>query len=176
MGKILITGTGRAGTSFLVQLLTNLGEDTGFYKGVKLDNNCNAGLEHKENSKHRVIKNPEFALRIPNIKLTVDIEHVLIPIRELSKTALSRARIGQGDGGLWNAKDFHEQEDFNARLLYKLIFDCTRLDIPFTLIDFDRMMNDSNYLYSQLSNCFDFSIEEFNAYYYSLVDAKKIHF
>jgi len=42
---VLITGTGRAGTSLLVQILTELGLDTGFKKGVKLDAKSNAGLE-----------------------------------------------------------------------------------------------------------------------------------
>ena len=176
MSKILITGTGRAGTSFLVQLLTNLGEDTGFPKGIKLDPKCNAGLEHRENSKHRVIKNPEFALRIPDLNKKIEIEHIFIPIRELAKTALSRASIGSGDGGLWNASDMATQEEFNAKLMYKLIFDCNRLGIEYTLIDFDGMMNDSDYLFSCLYKCFDFTEDEFKACYYSLIDHSKIHF
>lgn len=176
MGKVLITGTGRAGTSFLVQLLTNLGEDTGFQRGVKLDSKCNAGLEQKEDSKHRVIKNPEFALRIPDINKKIEIEHIYIPIRELSKTALSRARIGSGDGGLWNASDLTSQEDFNARLFYKLINDCIRLEIEFTLIDFDKMTQNPDYLFSKIYKSFNFIEEDFKACYYSLIDSSKIHF
>ena len=42
---IIISGTGRAGTTFLVQLLTELGLDTGFPKGQKIDQNSSAGLE-----------------------------------------------------------------------------------------------------------------------------------
>ena len=176
MGKILITGTGRAGTSFLVQLLTNLGEDTGFPKGVKLSDKCNAGLEHRENSKHRVIKNPEFALRIPDINKKIDIEHVLIPLRDITKASLSRAAIGKGDGGLWNASDLTEQEEFNRKLVCKLLHDCVRLGIEHTFIDFEGMMKDSDYLFHCLYKHFSFTEEEFKACYYSLIDYKKIHF
>ena len=176
MGKVLITGTGRAGTSFLVQLLTNLGEDTGFPKGVKLSKKCNAGLEYRENSKHHIIKNPEFALRIPQINRELEIDHIFIPIRELQKTALSRARIGDGDGGLWNATDLQEQEEFNAKLFYKLIYDCVRLGIDYTLIDFEGMTKDPDYLLECLSDYFEFNEGKFMACYYSLIDNSKIHF
>ena len=44
---IIITGTGRTGTTFLVQLLTNLGLETGFTRqNMALFENARAGLEH----------------------------------------------------------------------------------------------------------------------------------
>ncbi len=46
--RIIITGTGRAGTTFLMQLLTELGFDTGYSPGempAKIDQHCHAGLE-----------------------------------------------------------------------------------------------------------------------------------
>ncbi len=43
---IIISGTGRAGTTFLVQLLTELGLNTGFPNSqAQIDPNCNAGME-----------------------------------------------------------------------------------------------------------------------------------
>jgi hypothetical protein len=43
---IIITGTGRAGTTLLVQLLTVVGLDTGFSDvTADVDPNCNAGME-----------------------------------------------------------------------------------------------------------------------------------
>lgn len=48
--KVVITGTGRAGTTFLVQLLTELGFDTGFTPDEarrRVDARCQAGLEHQ---------------------------------------------------------------------------------------------------------------------------------
>ena len=61
--KVIITGTGRAGTTFLVRLLTELGLDTGYTR----DNwqkdyfaHCNAGLEHELNDPKApyIVKNP----------------------------------------------------------------------------------------------------------------------
>ncbi|HUJ43043.1 MAG TPA: hypothetical protein VLW52_05480 [Opitutaceae bacterium] len=47
--KVIITGTGRAGTTFLVHLLTELGLDTGYAPGAvreQIDPRCQAGLEN----------------------------------------------------------------------------------------------------------------------------------
>lgn len=46
--KVIITGTGRAGTTFLVQMLTELGLDTGYTveeSRQNVDRRCHAGLE-----------------------------------------------------------------------------------------------------------------------------------
>ena len=46
--KLVITGTGRAGTTFLVQLLTELGLDTGYAPGGGSEDyyeHCSAGME-----------------------------------------------------------------------------------------------------------------------------------
>lgn len=44
--QVIISGTGRAGTTFLIQLLTCLGFDTGFANvEAAIDPNCNAGME-----------------------------------------------------------------------------------------------------------------------------------
>ena len=62
---IVITGTGRAGTSFLVELLTNLGLDTG-YRSEELNkfkySLGRAGFENdirKENNPY-IVKDPVF--------------------------------------------------------------------------------------------------------------------
>ena len=58
---IIISGTGRAGTTFLVQLLTELGLDTGFPRAVsQTDANSNAGMELdiRDIKAPYIIKNP----------------------------------------------------------------------------------------------------------------------
>jgi hypothetical protein len=48
MNKILITGTGRCGTTFLIKLFSFLNFNTGFNKDnykVFIFSNCNSGLE-----------------------------------------------------------------------------------------------------------------------------------
>jgi hypothetical protein len=63
MEKILITGTGRCGTTFLIKLFSFLGYNTGYnrdnYKQY-IDSNCNSGMEKKYNENYYIIKNPQF--------------------------------------------------------------------------------------------------------------------
>jgi len=60
---VVISGTGRAGTTFLVALLTNLGFDTGFpekeIERLKSET-ARAGLEHyiREEGSPYIIKSP----------------------------------------------------------------------------------------------------------------------
>ena len=85
---ILITGTGRAGTTFLVQLLTLLGFDTGFTeKDFKtlIHPISLGGLEHdirKPGPKPYIIKSPWICDYIDEIMLNKDIviDHIIIPI------------------------------------------------------------------------------------------------
>lgn len=64
---VLITGTGRAGTTFLVLLFTFMGFDTGYtihnYQ-KKIYKNCGSGLEFNWNSQNFINKNPQFISKI----------------------------------------------------------------------------------------------------------------
>lgn len=63
MAKILITGTGRCGTTFLIKLFTFLGFDTGFNEtnyNNSISSNCNSGMEKKYTDRRSVLKNPTF--------------------------------------------------------------------------------------------------------------------
>ena len=67
--KVIISGTGRSGTTFLVHLLTELGLDTGITArnwGKKYFEHCNAGLEHEllDPETPYIVKNPAL-LRDP---------------------------------------------------------------------------------------------------------------
>jgi len=84
---ILITGTGRAGTSFLIELCTNLGLETGF--NAKDLNNKNkslgrAGLEKdiRDDECPYIVKNPWFCDYADEVFAREDIliEHIFIPI------------------------------------------------------------------------------------------------
>ena len=132
--KILITGTGRSGTSFLVQLMSFLGMETGYDKNVTYEQhpphnprNINAGLENQPltNEKVRIHKAPAFALVIDSIINNYKLDHVIIPIRNLQDSAKSRVESGL----LWphtftNAydkeKNLESQINFNSKLLYNL--------------------------------------------------------
>ena len=66
--KILVTGTGRAGTTLLMKLFTDLGLDTGFTQKVA-NNSPNEGLEKLNlNSDILIHKSPSFSLKIKDIQ------------------------------------------------------------------------------------------------------------
>jgi hypothetical protein len=99
---VIITGTGRTGTTFLVELLTNLGLDTGFStKDIpfKKRKEARAGLEHDLRRKGRafpyIVKNPMFCDYAEEIICRDDIiiEHIFVPIRELHAAAESRRYV-----------------------------------------------------------------------------------
>ena len=96
---LLISGTGRSGTSFLVRYLTALGLDTTLARqgdGAAWDQHANAGLEELPVIDHRnwpyVVKTPwlhqlvEQLLADPQIHL----DAVIIPVRPLMQVAASR--------------------------------------------------------------------------------------
>ena len=91
---VLISGTGRAGTTFLVQPLTELGFDTG--NGHYFEN-CRAGLEHvvlDENAPF-IVRSHIYAMRSKILLKTriKIIKHLIIPIRDLYFAAESRRNV-----------------------------------------------------------------------------------
>ena len=101
--KIVITGTGRAGTTFLIRLFTLLGLPTGFRpEHVSRIAGANAGMELKIEAAPLIIKNPEI-IRYLSLYVNKYSLYVIIPVRDMSAAAKSRVRNGRGVGGLWNA-------------------------------------------------------------------------
>lgn len=159
--KIIITGTGRAGTTFLVQLLTELGLDTGYTPDTWRNDyfeHCNAGLEHEiEDPKSpSIVKSPELSGRLPAIlaRGTVEITHALIPIRDLDAATRSRVRVG-GDGrtpgGLRDTRDPARQKSLLAENFHVLLHTLTTHEIPYTLLHFPRFATDADYAFKKLS-------------------------
>lgn len=70
MEKILITGTGRCGTTFLIKLFSFLDFDTGYNRNTYnsgICSNCNSGMENDYKSNIYILKNPTFIHDIENI-------------------------------------------------------------------------------------------------------------
>ncbi len=100
---LLISGTGRAGTSFLVKYFSALGFDTGLQKSGSQkgwDDTANAGLEHvpliqPDDDLPYVVKLPYiseyFAEIIESGRFAIDA--LLIPVRDLTDAASSRAIV-----------------------------------------------------------------------------------
>lgn len=158
--KIIITGTGRAGTTFLVQLLTELGLDTGYTPdtwGRDYDTHCAAGLEHEilgEDSP-RVVKNPALCETLPGLlaRGEIVVEHAFIPVRALDAAARSRIRIGgrgQTPGGLWGTPEPASQKAVLAENFHRLVHTLAQYEVPHTFLSFPRIVADASYAWRKL--------------------------
>lgn len=152
MKKILITGTGRCGTTFLIKLLTLLGLDTGYPASFQryVDSRCNSGMERSINDPPYVLKNPNFLESMASILQTVDVEHVILPLRDFEMSARSRALYQNHAGGFWNATTPTEQVDYYHKIISEYVLLMAQHDIPTIFLDFQRMVTDPMYLYQRL--------------------------
>lgn len=188
---VIISGTGRAGTTLLVQLFTAIGLDTGFNDiDSKIYSEPNAGMElnlRKENAPY-IVKDPRLCdyLEDAITKHDIIIDHAIIPVRDLYSSAESRRDVqrrtrewknnSNPPGGLWDTDRPEELEKVLGIKMHKLIHTITKYDIPFTLLDFPRFANDSEYLYNKLRFLFkDITFDKFTACYDKIVHTELIH-
>lgn len=161
---VIISGTGRAGTSFLVALLTKLGFDTGFTPAtLRLHPLSRAGLELdiRQPDAPYIVKNPWLsqtlseALNDPEIQ----IEHAIVPVRAFVAATASRRRVdrlakregAKLPGGLWLTDDPARQREMLERQFAKLFETLARHEIPVTLLWFPRLIQDAEYLFRQMA-------------------------
>jgi len=164
---VVISGTGRAGTTFLVQILTRLGLETGFSPNtVVLYEEARAGLENdiRDAGSPYIVKAPAFCDYAQEVlgREEIRIEHVFVPMRDLSAAAESRRlvvrrtdrsnglRPSQIAGGLWHTDEPGEQEGVLLQKLYKLMLALSDADVPLTLLRYPRLTRDRAYLYRKL--------------------------
>lgn len=179
---IVIEGTGRAGTSFLVQLLTRMGEDTGFTPGkekFKLD--IRAGCEflmgmegHHIEHAPRIFKSPAS---IENLRQyienkTIKVELFICPVRLMNWVVESRFKTG--------LRLQTQTKDALKEVLYRRLGELVEVavlhDIPMLFLKFPKIVKDCNYCYNQLSKYFDFDRKEFDKVYKKLANPKSIQF
>ena len=167
---IIISGTGRSGTTFLVQLLTALGLDTGFGDTTSaVFANCNAGMEWdiRRHDAPYIVKSPWLCDYLDEV-LTgeeIVIDHAIVPVRDLLSAAQSRREVAMRTdpaefpheipGGLWHTDAPEQQEQVLASQLYKLVYALAKWDIPATLLHFPRIVHDPEYLHGKLAFALD---------------------
>jgi hypothetical protein len=162
---VIISGTGRAGTTFLVQLLTHLGLNTGFdVNAMELDPIARAGLEidiHDVNAPYIVKSIFQCDLLEEVLASSVRIEHAIIPVRQFDAAAASRAytqKLATGNvdgkdlvkGGLWDTDKADNQVGLLRVKFTTLIEVLVRHDIPMTFLSYPRLVRDPDYLYAKL--------------------------
>ena len=176
----VISGTGRAGTTFLVQLLTRLGLPTG-YKAEDFDDERfrkgpRAGLERniRDQDAPYIVKDPWFCDFAGEIFANPDIaiDYLIIPVRDHHAAAESRRHVVQEylatgrwrrrlkywikpfevEGGLWltRSKERGKQEEIILNQLYQLMLETANTFTPVILLKFPRIVKDCDYLYQKL--------------------------
>jgi hypothetical protein len=160
MEKIYITGTGRAGTTFLIKIFTFLEFDTGYTKENYqnyIHSNCGSGMEKDYLANNYIIKNPIFMKIIPKIATdkNIKIKTMIIPIRDYKSSAISRLSNGMAAGGLWDANDEISQISFYNKIMADYLYYMTIYDINTIFLDFNRMTKDKMYLFDKLKNILD---------------------
>jgi hypothetical protein len=188
-GKIIICGPGRSGTTLLLQILTGMGLDTQEER-LRLYENVNAGLELRDPTDPRapqVIKSPELTALLPEMLddgrlVAADVNHVLVPLRDLEDAAASRVRASlaarsyRPPGGMRDTKRPHEQRWALAASVYGL-FEClARHEIDFTVLAFPRFAQDRAYAFRSLSKFnVELTAEQFDEIWSSRVRPGLIH-
>jgi len=161
---VLITGTGRAGTTPLVRILTKLGLDTGFIDAHQPDSPAPGGLERgiDDLPYSYICKKPHFCDELEGIarRTDVKIDHVIVPMRDLYSAAESRRKAvrdaGLGAtpqnvaGGLFGTADGSMQERVLAEKIYKLMLTLATYDIPHTLVLWPKFGREPAYLFSKM--------------------------
>lgn len=163
---IIVTGTGRSGTTFLMQLFTALGLDTG-YTDPWQDRftNCDAGMEwtRYDISVPTILKAPGLCTRLDALLQAneIAVEQVIVPVRDLFSAAESRRRVSHNSpwtltsevpGGLVGTRDPAAQEGVLALMLYSLIEAAAKHQLKLQLLHFPRLTNDPQYLYGALAS------------------------
>jgi hypothetical protein len=162
-GKILITGTGRSGTTAFFQLLSALGMDTAI-ESLYYNQGVNAGYEYTHDLTAsyapQVIKDPRLTTQIPSLlKAGLDISIVFVMVRDLDSAVQSRLKNGivwadhslpELGGDIEISDKGTSQLVFNQRILSTLFVDLTLNSVPFLPLAFPRFINDRDYLYAKL--------------------------
>ncbi len=174
---LLIAGTSRSGTSFLVRYLAALGLDTHLSRSEGWNENAQAGLEDfvLHGSDHPyVAKSPWLYEHIDQVLARDDIkiDGVIIPMRDIVEASVSRTILEMQNahqvlptlvdevkmwetfahtpGGVVFSLNPLDQARLLALGFHNLVYSLTLAEIPIYLIAFPRIIDDFEYLFRHL--------------------------
>jgi hypothetical protein len=87
----------------------------------------------------------------------VNIEHVIVPVRDLDVAVASRVRVSDYGrdhgirGGMVGGKTPRSQRAYLAELFYELVWTLVEHDVPHTFLAFPRFASDAAYTYEKLA-------------------------
>jgi hypothetical protein len=167
---VLITGTGRAGTTFLVHLLTKVGIDTGFNPeniDAFVDQTSFGGLELdiRNVDAPYVAKSPLMSLMLDEILQNDDLilDAVIVPFRSIKEAAASRLDVQSKSGeffpnsvpgGITTGAGGVDQEQELYLRIERILLSLSRTHIPVIFIAYPLLMQDKEYLYRKLVSVF----------------------
>lgn len=183
MGKIIITGPGRSGTTFVIRLLAELGFDTGFDpEDPPYREEWRAGCEWRANVDYttlttdelqevidaapRIVKSPDWSVWLKTMLSdgVIEVDHLIVPFRDLDVSA--KSRVGAGLDWLMpdDIGDEHRVEfqgNIHAMALGRVVEAAMLYSVPMTIMHFPLLVEDVDYCYSKLSVIFDVDYDEF---------------
>lgn len=187
---LLVAGTGRAGTTFLVQYLAACGLETQLAREGHhaYDEAANAGLEDMvlgQPDAPYVCKSPwlyEYIERVLEDD-SVAIDAVVVPMRSLVEAATSRvvnemraryatampddckqwASWGMTPGGVVYSLNPIDQARVLALGFHELLHALVKRNIPVVFLDFPRFVEDHDYLYESLGSIVGHKIDRASA-------------
>ena len=190
---VLITGTGRAGTTFLVHLLTKVGINTGFDpENIEsfIDQTSFGGLELggiQESDAPYVIKSPELSLSLDKIlqdeEITIDA--VIVPFRPIKQVVASRLDVqaksgnffpNSVPGGITTGGGGTDQEHELYLRIERMLFSLSHTHIPVIFLAFPLLMHDKEYLHRKLVSVFpSIQYEIFSEAFDSIYVPQRVH-
>lgn len=195
----IISGTGRAGTTFLMRIFVILemntgfssdalefkNEDNGFGKKGHVFFKSNSGLEKqlrfKANSMDcEIIKQPCAYIRPNAVKKICNFynPHWIIPIRNAEEVSKSRAKLKNGPGGFWpqSIKNEDDQRVLNHKMLSEFLHVAVELGIEdnITYLDFKKIKEDPIYVFNKLKFLFDKYGIEFTKFKQAYITADRL--
>ena len=102
------------------------------------------------------------------------IDHVIVPVRELRKSAQSRLDVGL-DWGVENG-DIDLQMSVHAQALGHTIESCVVCDLPYTIMKFPDLVEDEDYCFKKLSECFKIDRKKFSEVFKNTAKPEMIKF
>ncbi len=189
MDRILVTGPGKCGTTFLMELLTELGLDTGYKPGTVGNGEWN--VQHSDatlNGQPRILKSPSFGTNKRILDLRErwgwNIEHVYILLRDFDDVANNRWKRWREKKGLpliedqeYKRKDerWRSYKKKAERCVGSLVYQVISEDIPYTFLMFPRIISDPWYLYHRCALLRDIDYDDYKEEFNKIADTDKVH-